>query len=329
MKHWLSTSILFLYVSILSAQFVSYTYVSDRKFQDPTDLIGWQFRPSELEIPDTRKSSFGPGEYSFGVTQNNLFIEGPDIAGVYSINNINPADYGYILNLMNARNPTLQGHLKVILNKYRQADAVIFKRSPNEKEIIFWLPLLSQKEYDTKGEWYTDRRENFLADKDSLWGSSIMPFLLIDQVNNKQQILSIDDSTSFRFTREIEHTLKKKKLKKKEVDLIDSLQLSIADLLADSALLAETGARIETQIVDYLTFKTRLLFEDGGTEWVEKRLEIKSLDEKVDKNVSEGGEKYMLEVGLKNGEFLFIFLDTWRHVSSLEWGPRRYLMRGN
>ena len=113
------------------------------------------------------------------------------------------------------------------------------------------------------------------------------------------------------------------------MDLIDSLQLSIADLLADSALLAETGARIETQIVDYLTFKTRLLFEDGGTEWVEKRLEIKSLDEKVDKNVSEGGEKYMLEVGLKNGEFLFIFLDTWRHVSSLEWGPRRYLMRGN
>ncbi len=329
MKLWITALALLFTGTIASAQFVSYTYVSDRKFQDPTDLIGWQFRPSELEIPDTRKSKFGPGEYSFGVTQNNLFIEGPDIAGVYSINNINPAEYGYILNLMNARNPTLQGHLKVILNKYRQADAVIFKRSPNEKEIIFWLPLLSQKEYDTNGQWYTDRREIFLADKDSLWGTSIKPFLLIDQVNKKQQILAIDDSTSFHFTREIEHTLKKKKLKKKEVDLIDSLQLSIDNLLADSSLLVETGARIETDIVDYLTFKTRLLYEDGGTEWVEKHLEIKALDEKVDKNAPDGGEKYLLEVSLKNGELLFVYLDTWRNVSSVEWGPRRYLMRGN
>lgn len=320
--------ILLLAGSMASAQFVSYTYVSDRKFQDPTDLIGWQFRPSELEIPDTRKSKFGPGEYSFGITQNNLFIEGPEIAGVYSINNINPAEYGYILNLMNARNPTLQGHLKVILNKYRQADAVIYKRSPNDKEIIFWLPLLSQKEYDTKGEWYTDRRELMLLHVDSIWGASIMPFLLIDLQSDKQQILSIDDSTSFRFTREIEHTLKKKKLKKKEVDIIDSLQLTIEDLLADSTLLAESGARIETDIVDYLTFKTRILFDDGGTEWVEKRLEIKGIDEKVDKNAAEGGEKYLWEVTLRNGEIIHVFLDTWRHVSSIEWGPHLYLMRG-
>ncbi len=329
MKHWITAVVILLAGSIATAQFVTYTYVSDRKFQDPTDLIGWQFRPSELEIPDTRKSKLGPGEYSFGVTQNNLFIEGPDIAGVYSINNINPTEYGYILNLMNARNPTLQGHLKVILNKYRQADAVIFKRSPNEKEIIFWLPLLSQEEYDAKGVWYTDRRELMYMTMDSIWGSSIMPFLLIDMQNNKQQILSIDDSTSIRFTREIEHTLKKKKLKKKEIDMIDSLQLSIEDLLADSALLAETGARIETDIVDYLTFKTRILFDDGGTKWVEKRLVIKGVDEKVDKNAPEGGEKFLWEISLKNGEVIQLFLDTWRRVSSIEWGPHQYLMRGS
>lgn len=324
----MTSLLLILAGSPLFAQFASYTYVTDRRFEDPTDLIGWQFRPSELEIPDVRKSAFGPGEYSFGVTQNNLFIEGPDIAGVYSINNINPAEYGYILNLMNARNPTLQGHLKVILNKYRQADAVIFKRSPNEKEIIFWLPLLSQKEYDTRGEWYTDRRELILPHVDSIWGASIMPFLLIDLQSDKQQILSIDDSTSFRFTREIEHTLKKKKLKKKEIDIIDSLQLTIEDLLADSALLAESGARIETDIVDYLTFKTRILFDDGGTEWIEKRLEIKGIDEKVDENAAEGGEKYLCEITLKNGENIHIFLDTWRRVSSVEWKERRYMTRG-
>lgn len=328
MNHWLTTLLLILGGSSLFAQFASYTYVTDRRFEDPTDLIGWQFRPSELEIPDVRKSAFGPGEYSFGVTQNNLFIEGPEIAGVYSINNINPAEYGYILNLMNARNPTLQGHLKVILNKYRQADAVIFKRSPNDKEIIFWLPLLSRAEYDQRGEWYTDRRELPIPEPDSLWGQSIMPFMIIDRIENKQQLLSLDDSTSFRFTREIEHTLKKKKLKKKEVDLIDSLQLTIEDLLADSALLAETGARIETDIVDYLTFKTRILFDDGGTEWVDKRYIVTGVDQKEDKRAPEGGDRYLLEILLKGDDPIFLYLDTWHMVSRIEWREKVYLARG-
>lgn len=313
----------------IDAQMVGYTYVTDRKFTDPTDLLGWQFRPAELEIKDQGKTTFFAGEYRFGVTIGNLFVEGPEIAGVYSINNINPTEYGYILNLMNARNPTLQGHLKVILNKQRQADAVIFKRSPKEKEMVFWLPLLSESDFRAEASWFTDRKEIFLPHADSLWGRHIHPFLLMDQQSGKQQRLVMDDSTYLQFSREIDRSIKdKKKRKKGEVSLVDSLGLTIEDLMADSLLREEAGVTIEERIADFVRFKTRLVYDDGGTKWIEERHEIRRVTERADKKAREGGEKYLLEIELKSGDGLLLFLDTQRYVSSLEWGPRRYLMRG-
>jgi hypothetical protein len=313
----------------LLAQVDTYTFVTDRKFIDPTDLLGWQFRPEELEIPEERKQRILPGDYRFGITQSNLYVEGDEIAGVYSINNMTPTEYGYILNLMNARNPTMQGHLKVILNKNRQADAVVFKRSPRDKEIVFWLPLLSEKEFQVEKDYFTDRRELFLPEIDSLWGQGIYPFLLIDRVGGKQQRLTMDDSTYLHFSREIAHTIKdKKKRKKGEVTLVDSLELTVEDLLADSLLMAEAGVTVESRIADFLRFKTRLVFDDGGTKWVDQQFEVRKVQERTDRKAQDGGEKYLWEIELKNGDRVNLYLDTYRFVSSIEWGDRLYLMRG-
>lgn len=313
----------------LVAQMDTYTYVTDRKFMDPTDLLGWQFRPEEMEIPEVSKKRVLPGDYRFGITQNNLFVEGDEIAGVYSINNMTPTEYGYILNLMNARNPTMQGHLKVILNKNRQADAVVFKRSPREKELVFWLPLLSEKEFQVEKDFFTDRRELFLPDIDSLWGQGIYPFLLIDRASGKQQRLTIDDSTYLHFSREIAYTIKdKKKRKKEEVSLVDSLGLTAEDLLADSLLMEEAGVMVESRIADFLRFKTRLIYDDGGTKWVDQQLEVRKVLERTDRKAQDGGEKYLWEIELKNGDRVNLYLDTYRFVSSIEWGERQYLMRG-
>jgi len=326
---------LFLFLSLachlgVQAQpMVGYTYVSDRRFNDPTDLLGWQFRPEELEIPKVSKRRLSAGDYRFGVTQNNLFVEGADIAGVYSVNNINPTEYGYVLNLMNARNPTLQGHLKVILNPQRQADAVIFKRSPKEAEMVFWLPVLSERDYKAEEEWFTDRRDLILAVPDSLWGLTLRPFLLIDQASGKQQRLTMDDSTYLHFSREITRSMKEKKKRKKgEVSLVDSLQLSIDDLLADSALLAASGMVIEERLADFVRFKTRLTFDDGGTQWVEETYEVKGVDTRADRKAPDGAEKYLWEITLKNGEVMNLYLDTRRYVSSLGWGSRHFIVRG-
>ncbi|MEL6926485.1 MAG: hypothetical protein AAFO94_20755, partial [Bacteroidota bacterium] len=150
---------LFLLVAILAQAQEMYTFTSDRMFKDPADLVGYNFVPSEMEVPDEYKENLEPGEYSFGVSQNNLYVKGEGIDGVYSMNNINPTEYGYKLNLMNARDPRIQGHLKVILNRYFQVDALVFKRSKQDKEIIFFNGLLTKEEDEEKREFYTDRWE--------------------------------------------------------------------------------------------------------------------------------------------------------------------------
>ena len=63
--------ILFLSLSFfLQAQ--QYSYISDRRFFEPADMIGYDFRPSALEIPNETKMEIDPGEYSFGITFNYL-----------------------------------------------------------------------------------------------------------------------------------------------------------------------------------------------------------------------------------------------------------------
>ena len=49
-----------------------YSYISDKKFKDPSDLIGYNFFPSFMEIRDEREEELSPGKYSFGITLNNL-----------------------------------------------------------------------------------------------------------------------------------------------------------------------------------------------------------------------------------------------------------------
>lgn len=310
-------------------QFDTYTYVSDRRFNDPTDLLGWQFSPGELEVKDEKKINLMPGEYKFGVTQSNLFVEGGEFTGVYSINNINPMEYGYILNLMNARNPTLQGHLKVILNKNRQVDAIVFKRSPKEKESIFWMPLLTAREYKLEGDWFTDRKELFLPVMDSLWTAQVHPFLVLDHIEGKQIKLTMDDSTYFHFSREIARSMKdKKKRKKGEVSLVDSLGLTIEDLLADTMLLEAAGVEIQERIADFVRFKTRLVYKDGGSKWIDELLEITKIQERMDKRESARDEKYLWELTIKNGDTMQLYFDNSRFITSIVWDGRRYLMRG-
>ena len=192
----------------------SYSYISDRKFKDPTDLLGYNFRPFRWEIKDEKEENISAGSYSFGVTQSNLYVEGKDIKGVYSINNINPTKFGYQLVLMNARNPALQGHLKVILNSKRQVEALIFKRSTKEKEIIFHLPALTEELRTKEEAAYTDRNELVIANADSIWGHTIKPFLVIYKENGIQDKLPSADSVMIKF--ETRTTIIEKKVKEKK-----------------------------------------------------------------------------------------------------------------
>ncbi len=193
-----------------------YSYISDRKFKDPTDLVGYDFRPNEMDLRADGKKSLKPGEYSFGVTTNNLYVNGKGIKGVYSINNINSTDYGYKLLLMNARDPTIQGHLKMVLNNRDQVDALVFKRSVKEKEILFFQAQISESLRAKEDNYFTGKWENVVEAKDSIWGKTIRPFMQIHLEQNVQERVQPSDSISIEFIERVTIIDKSKKKNKKD-----------------------------------------------------------------------------------------------------------------
>lgn len=198
----------------------NFSYVSDRKFADPEELLGYNFKPFRLEIRDEHEENLEVGAYSFGITQNNLYISGKDIEGVYSINNINTTPFGFQLSLMNARNPALQGHLKIILNKNKQVEALIFKRSEKEKEIIFHIAKLKEDQRNKEEAYFTDRNEMEIPDPDSLYGKTIFPMTVIYTGSGIQDKFAYTDSVYVKFEKKTtitEKIIKEKKKKPKKV----------------------------------------------------------------------------------------------------------------
>ncbi len=211
-----------------------FTYISDRKFIAPNDLIGYDFRPQAMEIQGEVERELKPGEYSFGISSSNLYVDGEGIKGVYSVNNINPTEYGYKLTLMNARDPRIQGHLKLMLNKHANVEAMVFKRSNKDPEMIFYQAFMKDKLYKKEKKFFTDRNEFFLTENDTIWGQKIFPFLRIhlDQ-GGVQQRLVMSDSTSIEFIEKItiiekkkKKRRKKKKKKEEEVEDVETRELA-------------------------------------------------------------------------------------------------------
>ena len=199
-----------------------YTYVTDKRFYDPTDLIGYNFVPSNMEIVDESERELDAGEVSFGITANNLYVgaENEDFKGVYNLNNINSTEYGFILNLMQARDPSKTGHLKIISNKYGHVEALIFKGSRKENEIIFQLPHLKKYLEEAESKYFTDRHELIIEDPDSLWGKTFFPFLKMSPEISMQDRLQRSDSTYISFVEEViieEKPIKKRRARKKKV----------------------------------------------------------------------------------------------------------------
>ncbi len=328
-----------------------YSYITDRIFNDPADLIGYNFKPSGLEIPDQAEEDISPGEYSFGITMNNLYIEGENIRGVYSVNQINTVDYGFKLTLMNARDPTIQGHLKIVLNDKNQVDVLVFKRSTKEKEIIFFLPKLPENLEKQEDEFFTDLGEVKISAADSLWGKTIYPFLKIHQDQNVQERLDIADSTSITFVETItmiDKTKKPKKAKGKnkkakvemanveagEEDLgatppaVSAEALEAMELYGDSSLMDAEMEKKFKIIKEYsVTIRSILTYDDGSTEDKIWEYPIKKVTQREDDLAGPGEERYQIELE-STKESILLYLFSSKGVSSLVHRNKKYLMRG-
>lgn len=199
----------------------NFSFFTDRRFFEPHDLIGYQFVPNKMEIPKESKSTLKAGQVSFGITNKNLYVKGEGVKGVYNINNINSTDYGYILNLLDPRNPASKGHLKVILTKGAYADALVFKKDVNEKEIIFVLPDISEKAKISEKAYFTDWGEMMLEFPEDIWGQTIRPFIRITKNPKIQQRLFASDSVKITFEHLITEIDKTKATKEEMLAMIE------------------------------------------------------------------------------------------------------------
>ncbi len=198
------------------------------------------------EVPGELPEEIPVGKYSFGITRKNLYVEGPSIQGVYSVNNINTTEYGFIMMLMNARDPTIQGHLKIVVDPIGQVEGLIFKRSNKDKEVIFFLRIIPKEVEEAEAAYFTHKGEKKIKNIDSLWtGVHIRPFLRVfhNMGGIQQRILPSDsvylnfyEITTIEEKKSITEKLSKKKKKKKgkkEAALVD--QEEYADVAPPTA----------------------------------------------------------------------------------------------
>ncbi len=318
---------LMLFSLLLPAQSAYFSYVSDRRFLTVTDLFGYAFRPNEMMIKDEMQREIAAGSYSFGITPANLYVDGADIKGVYTINNINPTEYGFQLLLMNARDPTLQGHLKVILNDQAQVDALIFKRSPKEKEIIFYQKVIPEALKVKESAYFTDRNEWEVPHTDSLWtGKVFRPFLRMHGTERIQERLQMNDSTSVAFY-EVVRIIDKSRKKPEATG--DTIAMAVDTTLRDSAAVSNVESeKVKIIRERFVRYRTIQEYEEGRKEDKTWEFQVSGVSEKESKNEGSAEDRFQITLKTTKGEEILLFLNQKRMLTVVQISDKRLMARG-
>ena len=307
-----------------------------------------------MEIPHESEKKLKPGEFSFGISRNNLYANGDGVKGVYSVNNINPTEYGYKLLLMNARDATIQGHLKVVLNKYAQVEALVFKRSNKDKEIIFYPAQMKEGLWEEEKAYFTYKYDYEVVNPDSLWGKKFYPFLRIHQdKGGVQERLQMADSTSIEFIERVTVVEKKKKKKEKGHKKKDEeIEETVIENLEGVTLEADPGAYppietvendtlpeedqmevVKVKIIKEYFVKVRSIvtYDDGSIEDKIWEVPVKNKFTEYQRRRPEPNiePSEIVIDGEKKGDDISIFLSKKRTISSISVLGKKYLMRGH
>lgn len=184
----------------LTAQ-TEYTYVTDAQFFNTNDLLNYEFMPNEVQYSfeeGEKPQKIGIGKVRFKLTMGYLYVTQGDEKTSFNTNSINPEKYGFKADLMNARNPSEQGHLKIILNDLKQVDAIIFKKNRQSKEVTYFQSAVRDDINLRDNKYFTDKMEYKLSNIQHLFNQKpIKPFFA---KGREQKRIFPKDSVSFTFT---------------------------------------------------------------------------------------------------------------------------------
>lgn len=279
------------FYTFLSGQ-SQYSFVSDRQFKSPADLIGYSFCPNEIGYSDGSKMDLDRGEICLSVGTNYLTITGDEFGGAYSINAIKAESYGYFMALVDAQDPSKQGELKFHLNKYRGLDVMVFKASDKGEQIVFFQALMSESRWNKETNYFTDKNEYELATPDEIWGDTIRPFHQLG--GGKQYRIQMKDSIAWSF----------------RVDTVDAGKKQKLRYLA----------RFQMLIVD----------ENEESSMYSEEYEIKNIQLRQSKDPRDADRRYQVEYQSKSapGGAILLYLNDKKKLSMIEMGDRRFLIRG-
>ena len=215
-----------------------YTYYNDHRFWATDDVIGYTFVVGERENPpSTALKKLRAGEAVFKIMRDFLYVTESGKEAKYSVNQITTEKYGFKLHLMDARNPSIQGHVKVVRDEMKFVRSLIFKKSREEKEVIFHLLEPTKLVTKADAKYFTNKDSVTLKTANEFWKKSFRPFF---QVSGVQQRLYTQDSLTISFTKDTVITKKaaiptakdsaliaagKKKAEKDKIKIIDQLHL--------------------------------------------------------------------------------------------------------
>lgn len=394
--------ITFLSSYCIQAQSKAYhTYLTDKKFKITNDLFGFEFVPSIMEVPGSKGKDLKAGEYKFMIAKENLIVTGGEIQGVYNINNVNTTEYGFKLELMNARDPGMQGHLKVILLNKKFVDALVFKKSNFAKEVIFFLPEIDEALRTKEKEYFTDRSEIVLEFADEVWGTSLYPFYRVYapkrifkrvQMSDGVKIEFLETETIIEKTKTVKVKAEKpKKEKKKDKEVEEEIIVEIEEPIdedieeyfgdeeeeeevdeetslfdsffgdddedeeeeeeiveAEEVTPAEDAEPVDEEIEEYFgedteqevvkKVKYEYVYEikltdtrptdSGFDEPFTKTFKVKNVKLRQDPNPRDPYYTYQVEFETNKGP-IHLYLSNSKKISTIDFGPIEYLMRGH
>lgn len=306
----------FLFLCLIGQCFAQkkyHSYISDRSFNDPSDLVGYVFRPSMYEVPYQEKRDIKAGKYVFSITRDKLFVEGDNnIQGIYNINNIKSAEYGYQLLLMNARSPELQGHLKVILNNKKQVDALIFRRSAKDQEIIYFQAKMSAVIAEKEEQYFTDKGEFIIYDETDLWGKSFRPFFRIFKGGTHERVYSAD-SVKVNFIRKVSSKGKKN---------YAARTVSIDDVFSTKGVKTP-----KTEYEYFIEVRSYVIHDTGYRSVMNWKHPVQKVMKQAE-NMTSSQKRYRYEVQIKKDDPIYVYLTPDRALHSVEIGGITYAVRG-
>lgn len=320
MQKYLLSFALLCGVILAQAQNTSvYTYHNDHRFWDTDDIIGYTFVVGERENPpSTAIKKLRAGEVVFKIMRDYLYITENGVEAKYSVNQITTEpQYGFKLHLMDARNPSIQGHVKVVRDEMKFVRSLIFKKSKADKEVVFHLLEPTKQIEKADAKYFTHKDSVVLKSKEEFWKKSFRPFF---EVSSTQHRLYTEDSLTVSFTKDTVITKKakiptakdslliatgKKKAEKDKIKIIDQIHLRYLEQDEKDP----SGAR-KAVVLDY------------------QILEIKRLVNNEDSEQSKDMRfKYELKVDKMPEPFL-LFLTEKETLSVVVIGEFSYLMRG-